>query len=148
MSRILLSYDKPDETCTFGYDMLQNMTDYPWVNVPSYFPMFTFCLAILVLGKNIEGSQLPLVYLITAIIIVQNTSEIILTTVFICIDPPTKQFPGYFFWSSLTQQLANMQNYVSLIWLYSWYHAFQESKLEDDLQTYIEQSMKADELAD
>ena len=128
--------------------MLKNMKDDPWVNVPSYLPMFTFCLAFFVLGKNFEGSRISLVYLITAIIIVQNASEIILTTVFICIDPPTKQFPGYFFWASLTYQLANMQNYVSLIWLYSWYHAFQDSKLEDDLLTCIEQSNKADELAD
>jgi len=35
--------------------------------------------------------------------------------------------------------LANTQSYVSLIWLYSWYHAFLNSKLEDDLQTCIEQ---------
>ena len=148
MSRILFSYDKTDRSCTFGYDMLKNMKDDPWVNVPSYLPMFTFCLAFFVLGKNFEGSRLPLVYLITALIIIQNASEIILTSFFICIDPFQTIFKGYFFWYSLTYQLANMQSYVSLIWLYSWYHAFQESKLEDDLQTYIEQSMKADELAD
>ena len=128
--------------------MFTRMKEYPWINVPSYLPMFTFCLAFFVLGKNFEGSRLPLVYLITALIIIQNASEIILTSFFICIDEFQTIFKGYFFWYSLTLQLANMQNYVSLIWLYSWYHAFQESKLEDDLQTYIEQSMKADELAD
>jgi len=64
--------------------MRDNMEKHPWINVPSYLPMFTFCLAILVLGKNIEGSQLPMVYLITALIIVQSASVIILTTVFLC----------------------------------------------------------------
>ena len=97
-----------------------------------------------------------MVYLITALIIVQSASVIILTTVFLCTqkyrNPPTKPenayFPGYDFWDSLTLQLANLQLYVSLIWLYSWYQAFQNSKLKDNLQTCIEQSNKADELAD
>jgi hypothetical protein len=124
------------------------MKEYPWINVPSYLPMFTFCLAFFVLGKNFEGSRLPLVYLITALIIIQNASEIILTSFFICFDLFQTIFKGYFFWYSLTYQLANMQTIVSLIWLYSWYHAFENTKLEDDLQTCIEQSNKADELAD
>jgi hypothetical protein len=124
------------------------MKEHPWINVPCYLPMFTFCLAFFVLGKNFEGSRLPLVYLITALIIIQNASEIILTSFFICEQPDQTIFTGFYFWYSLTYQLANMQSYVSLIWLYSWYHAFQDSKLEDDLLTCIEQSNKAYELAD
>jgi hypothetical protein len=124
------------------------MKEYPWVNVPSYLPIFTFCLAFFVLGKNFEGSRLPLVYMITALIIIQNASEIILTSFFICEQPDQTYFTGFDFLFSLTYQLANVQSYVSLIWLYSWYHAFENTKLEDDLQTCIEQSNKADELAD
>jgi hypothetical protein len=43
-------------------------------------------------------------------------------------------------------QLADMQIYVSLIWLFSWYRAFEKVKLGDDLQS-IENSAKADEAA-
>jgi hypothetical protein len=129
MSRILFSYDKNEESCTFGFLMFLRMKVYPWVNVPSYLPIFTFCLAFFVLGKNFEGSRLPLVYLITTLIIIQNASEIILTSFFICPQPDQTPFKSFDFWASLTYQLANMQSYVSLIWLYSWYHAFQDTKL-------------------
>jgi hypothetical protein len=95
-------YEKSPQACTFGYDMLQHMKDDPWVNVPSYLPMFTFCLAFFVLGKNFEGSRLPLVYLITALIIIQNASEIILTSFFVCIQPGQTIFKGILFVYSLT----------------------------------------------
>ena len=53
----------------------------------------------------------------------------------------------YDFWYALTLELANLQIYISLIWLYSWYKAFAKVKLEDDLQT-IEISNKNNEFAD
>jgi hypothetical protein len=121
----------------------------PWTNVPSYLPLFILFFAAVVLGKNIEGSRLPMVFMITALIILQSASVLILTSVFLCVqnyrDPPKDAqkniyFPAYDFLYSLMLQLTNLQTYVSLIWLYSWWQAFQNSKLKDDLQTCIDQS--------
>ena len=84
MQRILLSNDETIEGCTFGPNAHNLSELFPWVNLSSYLPIFTFCLALLVLGKNIGGSQLPMVYLITVLMIVQSASVLILTTVFIC----------------------------------------------------------------
>ena len=95
-----------------------------------------------------------MVFMITALIIVQSTSVLILTSVFLCVedyrDPPKDAqkniyFPAYDFLYSLMLQLTNLQTYVSLIWLYSWWQAFQNSKLKDDLQTCIELSNQADD---
>ena len=151
MHRILQSSDKKYESCTFGPDMLENIEVFPWVFVSNYLPIFTFCLAMIVLGKNIEGSQLRMVYLITALMIVQSASVLILTTVFLCNSylyyiEGEQPFNGFGFWYAITCQLADMQIYVNLIWLYSWYRAFEKVKLGDDLQS-IENSAKADEAA-
>jgi len=109
------------------------MRIHPWTNVPSYLPLFILFFAAVVLGKNIEGSRLPMVYLIAALIIVQTASVLILTSVFLCVEdyrsPPSGTqkniyFPAYDFTYSLILQLANLQTYVSLIWLYSWWQAF------------------------
>ena len=92
-----------------------------------------------------------MVYLITALIILQSVSVLILTSYFLCdplYDRPEKNgLIMYDFWYALTLQLANLQIYISLIWLYSWSKAFEKVKLEDDLKT-IEISNKVDELAD
>ncbi len=91
-----------------------------------------------------------MVYLITALIILQSVSVLILTSYFLCnpsYNAPAKDGLIYDFWYALTLQLANLQIYISLIWLYSWSKAFEKVKLEDDLKT-IEISNKVDELAD
>ncbi len=78
----------------------------PWVNVPNYLPIFNLCLSMIVIGKNIEGSRLPMVFLISAIILVQSASVLILTSYFLCNpywngpaeDPDYPLFPAYNFW--------------------------------------------------
>jgi hypothetical protein len=86
MLRKLLATDKNFAMCTFGPNAHVRSEFYPWVNLSSYLPILTFFLASIVLGKNIGGSQMPMVYLITTLMIVQSASVLILTTVFVC-DP-------------------------------------------------------------
>ncbi len=160
MKRILSNSDDKDFfSCTFRPYMRDNLKDFPWVNLPNYIPIITFCLAMIVIGKNFEGQKLPMVYLITALIIVQSASVLILTSYFICneynnyldnqesepFQPPPIQ--NYNFLYALTTQLSNLQIYVNLIWLYSWYMAFEKVKLGNDLQR-IENSTKTYEIAD
>lgn len=119
--------------------------------------MITLFLATMVLGKNIEGTRLNMVFLISVLMIVQSASMLVLTSVFLCIPgddgngyrtPPygaekNIYFPGYDFWYALFLQLANAQTYVSLIWLYTWWQAFQDRKLKDDLETCIKEDEEA-----
>jgi hypothetical protein len=142
MTNVFSSTDKTNETCTFGPDMGQNMSVRPLINASSYFPICTFILALIVLGKNIEGTRLPMVYAISILTVIQSAAVLILTSVFLCDDNYLKPNQGkdYNFWYALTLQLANLMVYVSLIWLFSWWQAYQNSKLKEDLQICVEQS--------
>lgn len=137
--------------------MRANLKAWPVISSSSYLPMIILFVGTLILGKNIEGTRLNMVFLISVLMIVQSVSILILTSVFLCIPgengngyrtPPygadkNLYFPGYDFWYAACLQLANAQSYVSLVWLYTWWQAFQDSKLKDDLQTCIAEDEKA-----
>ena len=86
MNNVFSSTDKTNATCTFGPEMRKHMSESPWISVSSYFPVCTLFLALMVLGKNIEGSRLPMVYAISTLTIIQSASVLILTSVFLCDD--------------------------------------------------------------
>jgi len=46
------------------------MQDHKFVNPTSYLPIITLFLATMVLGKNIEGTRLNMVFLISVLMIV------------------------------------------------------------------------------
>ena len=56
----------------------------PFLNLTLYLPLITIFFAILTLGKAIEGTQLRTVYLITSLMIIQQISDLIVTSVWNC----------------------------------------------------------------
>ena len=70
--------------CIFGYLIWDDFLEAPLLNLSLYLSYITLCYAFLTLGKAIEGTRLKTVYIITALLIVQKFSEIILSSVFNC----------------------------------------------------------------
>ena len=113
--RKLLATDFSEHSCILGPNMGQNLTGkYRFDNITAYLVIITFMCAFATLVNNLQGNRLLMVFLIASIILVQNFSTIILESLFLCQEINCEG--GYCFWYSLTEQLANMQIYVTIIW--------------------------------
>ena len=87
MNQQLVSTDKDEWVCTFGLSMGVDLEAKPFINASSYLPLIIVFVGAMILGKNIEGTRLTMVFLISGLLIVQSVATLILTSVFLC-------FPG------------------------------------------------------
>ena len=108
--------------------------------ITQYMLIIPIFLALLLLGKVIEGSRRVFVFLIIALTMVSNVGDIIFNSTFVCQPPggPVYSFSGapiyknWDLWYCIVFSLSNVYNYTLFLYNYKLTKAYADRKLAKD----------------
>ena len=108
--------------------------------ITQYMLIIPIFLALLLLGKVIEGSRRVFVFLIIALTMVSNVGDIIFKSTFVCQPPggPVYSFSGapmyrnWDLWYCIVFSLSNVYNYTLFLYNYKLLETYTELKLKKD----------------
>ena len=145
--------------CIFGPEMAKNLKEYPWLMTSYYLSIITIFLAVLLLGKAIEGTRFTFVFIIAILIIVNNIADIVYYSTFIC-QPKFWAIKNdgtyYWYWDVayvIVMGLCDVHNYLFIVYNYKLGETRAKMKLnlrENELinQIKIQENKTEEELFD
>jgi hypothetical protein len=128
-----------DEFCIFGSSMKEGIAKDPFDTISDYVIILPIIAGLIVLGRVLgSDKQFKLVYLIIALILVGDLSEVINNSYYLCIplaDKTEKQWD----WQALVDTGIDLENFVIFIWLYMWEATRHAKEKEAKLQEMAKQ---------